>query len=109
MHFFIDIDNTGINTVSKIQLGVLCGKKGKFEIVSETKCKAAAAQLGLTWGKSWNGTNDFPGCFFAEDGRKKVYFNTSPNPGRTILDHYANYAAICKSKTLLNDIYRFII
>jgi len=65
-------------------------------MVSETKCKAAAAQLGYAWGQSWNGPNDFPGCIFAEDGRKKVYFNTSPNPGRTILSHYANYAAICK-------------
>ena len=47
-------------------------------MVSETKCKAAAAQLNFTWGGSWYGTDDFPGCFYAEDGRKKVFFNTSP-------------------------------
>ena len=65
-----------------------------FEMVSETKCKAAAAQLDFAWGGSWYGTDDFPGCFYAEDGRKKVFFNTSPNPGRTDLSR--NYAAICK-------------
>ena len=52
------------------------------EIESDTQCKAAASQLGLRWGKSWNGPGDFPGCLNAEDGRNTVYFNTSPYPER---------------------------
>ena len=76
------------------------------EIESETKCKAAASQLGLRWGKSWNGPGDFPGCLNAEDGRNTVYFNTSPYPGRGRLN--PKYAAICQGKSPFNDIYLFI-
>ena len=95
---FNDADNTGLNTVKKIGLGKLCGQEGMFEMVSETKCKAAAAQLNFAWGEAWSGEKDFPGCFYAEDGRKKVFFNTNPNPERAHLSDYAtrNYAAICK-------------
>ena len=67
---------------------------GLFEITSETRCRQAASKLGYQWAQSFNGSNDFPGCFNAEDGRNKVYYNLSPIPGRTDLNH--RYAAICK-------------
>ena len=67
---------------------------GFFEITTEFKCRQAASKLGLTWGESFNGPNDFPGCFHAEDERDKVYYNLSPHPGRTSLS--PKYAAICK-------------
>jgi len=80
----------------KIQRGTLCSATGSKEITSENECKAAAKELGLVWAGSWNGPNDFPGCLYAEDGRNKVYFNTSPNPRRTNLN--PNYAAICEAR-----------
>ena len=64
------------------------------EITSEYDCKAAANNLHLDWEASWVGPGDFPNCLFANDDRKKVYYNKSPNPAR-----YANnqqYAAICQ-------------
>ena len=67
---------------------------GLFEITSKNKCMQAASKLGLKWAESFNGPNDFPGCFYAEDGRNKVYYNLSPNPGRANLS--PKYAAICK-------------
>ena len=72
----------------------LCSTDGLSEITSETECIAAAAQLGLRWETSFDGPDDFPGCFFDEDSRKTVLFNVSPNPRRTALN--SNYAAICK-------------
>merc|ERR1711962_1986782 len=78
----------------KIQRGTLCSATGSKEITSANECKAAAEELGLVWAGSWNGPNDFPGCLHAEDGRNKVYFNTSPNPRRTNLN--PKYAAICE-------------
>ena len=85
----------------KIQRGTLCSVTGLKEITSENECKAAGENLGLVWAHSWNGPNDFPGCLYAEDGRNKVYFNTSPNPRRTNLS--PNYAAICEGERFLND------
>ena len=66
------------------------------EISSESECKAAVADLGLAWGQTWNSSIDFPACYHAEDGQNLVYFNESPNPGRTNL--YSKYAAICTGK-----------
>ena len=67
-----------------------------YEIESETKCKAAASQLGLQWGQSWKGRGDFPGCLLAEDGRNKVHFNSSPYPERRWNKLNPKYAAICQ-------------
>ena len=57
-------------------------------------CKNAASELGLPWQSTWNGPSDVPGCIFANDGRRLVYFNlaltaTGANP---------KYAEICKGK-----------
>ena len=54
----------------------------------------AANKLGLEWGNSWDGTNDFPACLYAQDGRNLVYFNLSPNPDRVNLN--PKFSAICK-------------
>lgn len=80
---------------------------GLFEITSGAKCRQAASKLGLTWAYSFNGLHDFPGCFHTEDDRNKVYYNLSPNPGRTNLN--PNYAAICKGYLRWNDFYLFSI
>ena len=64
------------------------------EIKTVAECQRAAIKLGLQWGSAWNGTNDFPSCLLAQDG--KVYFNLSPNPGRTNV--YPKYSAICRIK-----------
>jgi len=64
-----------------------------LEIRSEAQCKQAADALGLRYGRSWNGHNDFPGCHHANDGRNKVFFNKSNRPN---VDGGApNYAGIC--------------
>ena len=81
----------------KIQLGTLCDSQSMDEIQSAKECVTAAEHLGLQWAHSWNGPNDFPGCLFAQDGRNKVYFNTSPRPGRTNLN--PRYSAICKIRS----------
>jgi len=81
--------------VKKIRRGTLCSATGSKEMTSENKCKAAGEKLGLVWAHSWNGPNDFPGCLHAEDGRNRVYFNTSPHPRRTNLN--PKYAAICEA------------
>ena len=77
-----------------IRNGTLCETEGLLEITSAAECKTAAQNLGLQWAAAWNGPNNFPGCLLAKDGRNKVYFNLSPNPGRTRLN--PKYAAICK-------------
>ena len=72
----------------------LCSTDGLSEITSATECKAAAGQLGLQWDTSFDGLNDFPGCFRDDVVRKTVLYNFSPNPKRTALN--SNYSAICK-------------
>jgi len=89
-------DYTRHNTFEKMERKTPCDWKNMYEIESETKCKAAASQLGLRWGKSWNGPGDFPGCLNAEDGRNTVYFNTSPYPERNWKKWNPKYAAICQ-------------
>ena len=81
---------------TKIPRQTLCSTDGLSEITSETECIAAAAQLGfrLNSPTSFDGPDDFPGCFRDEDTRKTVFFNVSPNPRRTTLN--SSYAAICK-------------
>ena len=77
-------------------LGKSCSSEGSYQITTETDCKAAATELGLAWGSSWNGPNEMPGCVYAEDWRKKVYFNTSPKAGYDNPYNKAHYASICK-------------
>jgi len=68
-----------------------------LEIRSEAQCKQAADALGLRYGRSWNGHNDFPGCHHANDGRNKVFFNKSNRPN---VDGGApNYAGICLTRS----------
>ena len=66
------------------------------EITSENECKAAATNLGLVWEASWVGPGDFPKCLFANDDRKKVYYNKSPNPARYAHGKMLEYVAICQ-------------
>ena len=80
--------------MQKIERGTLCSTEGLEEINSEADCQLAAETLGLKWGYSWNGTNDFPKCLHADLGRKEVLFNTSPTPASSDLN--SRYAAICK-------------
>ena len=84
----------------KATLGQQCNNLN-IEVSSEDECELAANQLGLEFAKSWNGPGDFPACLYAKehtnaDKRNKVFYNSSPNPGRTNLN--SNYAAICRSK-----------
>ena len=87
--------------VKKIKLGTLCSSTGLEEIKSENECKAAAEKLDLVWEVSYNGPNEFPACFHAEDGKNKVYFNTSPNPSRSTeaKTEAKTEAAICQGPT----------
>ena len=96
MFFYITLVNTTHITFKKIKLATPCRWEDMYEIESEAKCKAAASQLGLQWGQSWNGRDDFPGCLLAEDGRNKVYFNTSPYPTYSRSKLNPKYAAICE-------------
>jgi len=63
-------------------------------ITTEAKCQKAGKELRLSWAKSYNKAGSFPGCFFANDGRSKVYFNESPKASKTVTN--AKYAAICQ-------------
>ena len=63
-------------------------------VETESLCKNAANELGLTWASSWNGPSDVPGCIFANDGRKLVYFNTV----LTATGSNPKYAEICKGR-----------
>ena len=75
-------------------VGTLC-RDIKYEITSETECKEASELLGLQWDTSYDGPNEFPACFYADDGRNVVYFNLSPNQQRETV--YAKYSAICRT------------
>ena len=81
----------------KLALGSLCYDV-KHEVKSSQECELAGESLGLRWGEAWNGTSDFPSCLHAEDGRNLVYFNLSPNPGRTNVT--SKFAAICRKGTI---------
>ena len=78
------------------ELGKSCSSEGSYQITTETDCKAAAKELNLTWGSSWNGENEMPGCVYTVDWRKKVYFNTSPKAGLDNPYNKDHYASICK-------------
>ena len=91
----------GLSLYEKTSAGTLCSDV-KYEITSESECKQAGELLGLQWKQSWDGPNDFPACLKALDGRDKVYFNLSPNPGRTNVQE--TYLAICMTKGNNNHI-----
>ena len=64
-----------------------------LRITSESLCMKAANHLRLTWGESFDnpvGDNQ-PGCFFANDGRSKVFFNRNLKAYGLV----ATYAEIC--------------
>ena len=75
----------------KLENGQIC--QSDTNIISEQDCIAAAVLLDLSWGDSWDGPDDFPGCLFADDGRSLVYFNLSPNPATSNFNY--KYAGIC--------------
>ena len=79
----------------KMPVGSMCTDI-KLEITSAIECKSAGELLGLRWASTWGGGGDFPACIYADDGRKTVYFNTSPSPGRTNVN--PRYSAICKTE-----------
>jgi len=62
-------------------------------IIDEATCKTATAQLGGTYGKAYNLRDDQPGCYFADDGRSLVYFNTDLKAAGS----NPKYAEICES------------
>ena len=74
-------------------VGILCSDQ-TFEISSQSECSQAGELLGLGWAHTWEGHGDFPACLYAEDGRNEVFFNLSPNPGRTNVN--PKYSAICR-------------
>lgn len=58
----------------------LCPPAGTVKSVSE--CESAAKALNLRWSGisgDWRNAGDFSGCFFADDSRKTVFFNTAKN------------------------------
>ena len=77
------------------QLGSPCDGE-QYEIKSEDECQRAGTNLGFPFFQGWNGPNDFPACFYADDGRNLVFYNRSPNPKRT--DFNPQYSAICMKK-----------
>ena len=62
-------------------------------VSSEQECRKAATSIQKQFDQAWNGPNDFPGCLIANDGRDKVYWNTSPSPSETA--NNPQYGAIC--------------
>ena len=91
MHKIFILGTAGQYT--KTPVGSLCADKA--DELTENECKKATTRLGLQWGTSWDGPNHFPACLYADDGRNKVYFNSSPNPSRTNVNQ--KYSAICKA------------
>ena len=67
----------------------------RYEIKSGDECKNAGFRLGVEWGNSYNQDGDFPACYYAQDGRNKVFLNQSPNPSRNNVN--SKYSAICKT------------
>ena len=93
--------NFAAPSYKKTKVGHFCSDLAN-EIKSATECKQAAERLGLHWGASWTGPNDFPACLYADDGRNKAYFNLSPNPNRSKPN--PKYSAICKYLCILQYI-----
>jgi len=63
-----------------------------LDITDEEACKSAASQLGLVFASSLYDPSDHRYCFFTDDGRSKVYFNTASSAGPP----KAAYASICQ-------------
>lgn len=61
-----------------------------FDLTEEKECRIAAATLGLTYGYPWAGPGEHRFCSYANDGRKKVYFNTGALPAPKANDLYAS-------------------
>ena len=91
----------GNSVYEKKPVSTLCSDV-KYEITSESECKEAGEVLGLTWAHAWDGPGDFPACLHADDGRNEVFFNLSPNPGRTNVN--PKYSAICRTNGKNYDI-----
>jgi len=66
---------------------------GLKDIKTETECKKAAAALGLAWSTAYTNGKDHHYCLFANDKRKKVFFNKglpgAKNPPN------GNYQSLC--------------
>ena len=95
-----------IATFEKTSVGTLC-RAEEYEITSEGECKQAGELLGLQWAHSFNQSNDFPACLYADDGRNMVYFNLSPNPERINLN--PKYSALCMTTGKNNHIIRLFV
>ena len=87
-------------------LGTFCSEE-KYEITTETECKRASELLGLQWAAEYNEANQFPACFYADDGRNLVYFNLSPNQSR--INVHGNYSAICRTDNGKSTLSQMII
>ena len=72
--------------------GFLCSDK-TYEL-NEQECRQAGESLGLPWGGTWTGKDQFPACLYVGDETHAVYFNLSPKPRRTNVN--PKWAAICK-------------
>ena len=62
-------------------------------VSSEQECRKAATTIKKQFDHAWNGPNDFPGCFIANDARDKVFWNLSPSPSKTA--NKPEFGAIC--------------
>ena len=94
LHYHFSVYILSGSAYKKMEYGTFCSGSWA-RITSEEICKEAASTLNLIWGQSWDGPEQFPGCFHSKDPRNMVYFNTSPNPSK--IPNNNDYAEICET------------
>lgn len=71
---------------------------GNTNIVEESECRRAAKVLGLGFAHGWNGPGDHRDCLFANDNRRKVYFNRA-GKGASVSPPNSKYQSVCSRST----------
>lgn len=66
------------------------------DITDASACESAAEKLGLRFSETFDGIGQHQFCVYADDGRKKVYFNTAGTDAASKPPNSA-FASICKA------------
>ena len=88
MNFFCIVQETGELYVSTT--GTYC-PDGE-DVTTEAECRQAAIDLSIQFASAWNGSGSHKYCIYADDGRNKIFFNSSPTPANT---PSPKYGSIC--------------
>jgi len=81
--------------VEYVPTGLLQYCAGGGDLTTEEGCRAAAANLGIRWGGSYQGPGDHRFCLHADDGRDAAFFNLAGDLA-AVAPPNSNYRSLCR-------------